>query len=96
MNMVSPYVGNLLGQVDTLGEGQGARLDGTLHINVLNLLAEVCLGADKADQAVLDLQRDICALLDRLGHDAGRGNYESLATNRQQMLAQFDTPYVGR
>lgn len=61
-----PYIWDLLWQVDTLGEGQSTSLDGALLVDVFNLLAEVCLGADKTNQAVLDLQRNVCTLLNGL------------------------------
>lgn len=49
------YVRNLVGQLDRLGDGQRASVDGALHVHVLDLLAQICLGADKTDQAVFDL-----------------------------------------
>lgn len=63
------YVRNLLGQINGFGEGQSTSLNGALHVDVLDLLAQVRLGADQADQTVLDLQRNICALLNGLGDD---------------------------
>lgn len=60
------YVGNLLGKLDGLGDSQRPRVDGALHVDVLNLLAQVGLGADKTDQTVLDLQGDVGALFDGL------------------------------
>ncbi len=55
---------DLARQLDGLGDGQQALLDGALEVDVLDLLAQVRLRADKPDQAVLDLQVDVGALLD--------------------------------
>lgn len=48
------YRWDLLGDVDGLGNGQLALLDRTLEIDVFDLLAQAGLGADEADQAILD------------------------------------------
>lgn len=83
------HIWDLLGQLDGLGEGQGAGVDGALHIDVLNLLAEVCLGADQADQTILDLQRDVCALFNSLGNGAGSLDDEVFSTRHQRTLAMM-------
>lgn len=48
------YGWDLLRDVDGLGDGQLALLDRTLEIDVLDLLAQAGLGADEANQAILD------------------------------------------
>lgn len=72
--------GNLVGKLDRLGDAQDALLDRALEVDVLNLLAEVRLRADKANQAVLDLQEDVGALLDGLLDGTGSLDDELLTT----------------
>lgn len=74
------YVGDLLGQLDGLGDSQRAIFDGALHVDILDLLAQIGLGADKTDQAVLDLQSDVCAFFDGLAQGAGCLYNEVLST----------------
>lgn len=62
----SSHLGNLLGKLNGLGDGDVTLLNGALDVDVVNLLAEVGLGANKTDQAVLDLESDVGALLDSL------------------------------
>ena len=57
---------NLGGQVDALCDLHLTGLERALEIDVANLLAQVGLGGDEPDEAVLDRQLDVCALLDRL------------------------------
>lgn len=57
---------NLGGQLDSLGDLHLASLKRALEVNVTDLVAEVGLGRDKADQAVLDGQQDVCTLINRL------------------------------
>lgn len=80
------YIWDLLGQIDTFGEGQSTSLDGALLINILDLLAKVCLGADKTNQAILDLQHNVCALLDGLGDGARGVDDEGRSTKRHEIL----------
>lgn len=89
VNGASPYIWDLLWQIDTLAEGQSPSLDGALLINVFDLLTEVCLGADKTNQAVLDLQRNVCTLLDGLGDGARCVDNESRSTKRPETLVQL-------
>jgi len=63
------YGGDLLGEVDILGDGL-LPAQGTLLVNVLHLLAQIRALVDQAYQAVLDGQVDVCALLDFLGEVA--------------------------
>jgi hypothetical protein len=74
------YGRNLGRKIHALDQGQLALLDGTLEVDVADLLAQVGLGADKANQAVLDRQQHVCALLDSLIHDAAGLDDEFLAT----------------
>lgn len=78
--MECTHRGNLVGELDGLGNGQYSLLDGALEVDVPNLLAQVRLRADKANQAVLDLQQDIGALLDILLDGTGGLDDELLAT----------------
>jgi hypothetical protein len=57
---------DLLWQLNLLRDGGPALLDRALEIDVLDLLAQVCLGRENLDRAVLDLQKNICALFDFL------------------------------
>lgn len=84
------YVRNLLGQFDGLGDGQRARVDRAFHVDVLHLLAQICLGADKTDQAVLDLQRDVSALFDGLAQGAGCLNDKVLATRLSHAMSVYE------
>ena len=67
---------HLLGNLDGLRDGEDAFLDGALEVDVADLLAEVRLGVDEADQAVLNNKVDIGALLDRLEDGARRADNE--------------------
>lgn len=60
------YRGDLGRKVDRLGNLHLASLKRALKVNVANLIAQIRLGADQPDEAVLDRQQDICALLDLL------------------------------
>jgi hypothetical protein len=57
---------DLLWQLNLLRDGGPALLDRALEIDVLDLLAQVCLGRENLNRAVLDLQKNICALFDFL------------------------------
>lgn len=71
---------DLGGKLNGLGDAQDAFFNGTLEVDILNLLAEVRLRADKADEAVLDLQQHVGALLDGLLDGARSLDDELLAT----------------
>jgi hypothetical protein len=60
------YRRNLGRQVYALGDLELSGLKGALEVNVDNLLAKVCLGANQADQTVLDSQQNIGAFLNPL------------------------------
>lgn len=49
------------------GEGYFSFFDRTVHIDVVDLFAEVCLGIYEADETVLDLKVYVCAFIDILG-----------------------------
>jgi len=68
---------DLLGQINRLGDGDLALLNGALELNVLHLLAEVGLGVDEADVAVFDLQHHVCAIYDVFFHCSGCFDDES-------------------
>lgn len=85
------YIRDLLRQLDGLGDGQSTVFDGALHVDVLDLLAQIGLCADKANQAVLDLECDIGAFLDGLAQGTGCLDNEVLATiSSQVVLLVFD------
>ena len=67
---------HLLRDLDGLRDGEDAFLDGALEVDVADLLAEVRLGVDEADQAVLNNKVDVGALLDRLEDGARRADNE--------------------
>jgi len=73
---------NLGRKLDRLSNAQGTLLDGALEVNVLDLFAQVRLGADKTNEAVLDLQQDVGALLDGLLDSSGSLNNKLLASLR--------------
>lgn len=56
------------------------RLKRALEVHVADLFAQVCLGADEADEAVLDSQKNVSALLDGLLHGPAGLDKEFLAT----------------
>lgn len=60
------YRWDLLREVDRLGDGDNALLNRALEVDVLDLLAQVRLGVHQPDQTILDLEIDVCALLDGL------------------------------
>lgn len=67
---------HLLGDLDGLRDGEDALLDGALEVDVADLLAEVRLGVDEADQAVLNNKVNVGALLDCLEDGARRADNE--------------------
>jgi hypothetical protein len=87
----SPYRRNLVGQVDRLEDGDLALLDGALEVNILDLLAQVGPRGDQADEAIFDLDIDVCALENRLLDRAGRLDEEGGAAARDARLARTTT-----
>jgi hypothetical protein len=77
--------------VHLLGYGRLALLDGALHVDVLDLLAQVRSGAEKLDQAVLDLKADICSLVDFFLECADCFDGEGLAAMGRSARAQDDS-----
>ena len=65
------YRWDLLGQLDSLDNGNLPLLDGAFKIDVLDLLAQIRLGVDQADVSIFDLQVHICALLNLVLYRAG-------------------------
>ncbi|KAI6769139.1 hypothetical protein HG531_010243 [Fusarium graminearum] len=57
---------NLSRKVYGLNNLDLALFDGTLEVNVTNLLAEIGLGADEADETILDSQENVSALFNLL------------------------------
>jgi len=70
---------DLLGKLDVLGQGGLALLNRALKVDVLDLVAEVGVLLDDGDQAILDLQVDLCAVFDVLRQVAACGDAEDLA-----------------
>ena len=70
-------------EVDRLGDLEFPFIDGALHVDILNLLAEVRSRLDKADESVFDLKFDVCALLDVFLDRAGCFDDKRLATALQ-------------
>ena len=67
-------------ELDVFGYICLALLDGTVHVDGLNLLAQVCGGAEQFDQAVLDLDDYICSLCDVFFECADGFDGEGLST----------------
>jgi hypothetical protein len=86
------YRWDLLGQVDGFRDGDLALLDGTLEIHVLDLVAQIGLRVNQADVAVPDVQLHICALRDRLLHEARGLNEERCAAAQVEGEHQFSWP----
>lgn len=78
------YRRDLLGDVDRLGDGQHALLDGALEVDVLGLLAQAGRGGQQPDQPVLDDELDVRAVLDRLVHGASRADLELDAASKHK------------
>ncbi|POR39468.1 Uncharacterized protein TPAR_00335 [Tolypocladium paradoxum] len=74
---------NLLGQVDLLGDLHVASFDGAFEVDVADLLAEVRLGRNKSDEAVLDCNFDVGPLLDGLLDSPARLDDQLLASGRR-------------
>jgi hypothetical protein len=74
------YRRDLAGEFDGLAQHQVAGLDGALEVDVLDLLAQVGGGAEQLDEAVLDLELDVGALLDGLLHLSNSADEEFRAT----------------
>lgn len=70
---------NLIGQIHRLDNVKLALIDGAFEINILDLLAEVGLGVDKANQTVFDREVDVSALLNFLGDIAAGLDNKTLA-----------------
>lgn len=70
---------DLLRQLDILGQGQLALLDRALEVNILDRVTQVGRLPDDGDQAVLDRQVHLCAVLDVRGDVAAGGDGEGLA-----------------
>ena len=74
--------GNLAGQVDVLGEGHLALLERTLEICLANRVAAIGLLVDEGDEAVLDLEMHLEALLNLVLEVTAGLDGESLATEK--------------
>lgn len=77
---IQTYGRNLLGKLDILGQAHWALLERALQVDILDVLAKIRLLVDDADQAILDLQVDLCALLDVFVKDTRCLDRESGAT----------------
>jgi len=53
-------------KVYSLGDLDFTSLDGTLQVDIANLLAQIGLGANKANKSILDSQKNISVLLNLL------------------------------
>lgn len=71
--------GDLLGELDVLGQGGLALLERALEVDVLDLAAEVGVLPDDGDQAVLDLQVDLGAIFDVFREVTASDDAEGLA-----------------
>ena len=82
------YRRNLLGQLNILGQRHGTLLERALKVDVLDVVAEIGFLVDDTDQAVLDLQVHLCALLDILVEDARSldGQGRAAVDNKYQLL----------
>lgn len=66
--------------INILGDCGLALLDRTVHVHVLDLLAEVCSHADQSNQAIFDLELDICSFFDVLNKGTDSLDGKRLAT----------------
>lgn len=90
------YRRDLSGQLDRLGELELTGLEGALEVDVANLLAQVGLCGDEADEAVLDDEQDVGALLDGLLDDALGLDDELLATICVSVSVVLSLPLLSR
>lgn len=78
-------LGHLLRDLDLLGQRHVPLLERALEVDVADLLAQVGLLVDQPDQAVLDLEQDLGAVLDVLGEgpvgDDAEGGAAGVATS---------------
>lgn len=77
------YGRNLVGQLHVLDQRHRALLQRALEIDILDIVAQVCLLVDDADQAVLDLQVHLGAFFDIFAEQTARLDRERLATTAQ-------------
>ena len=72
--------GDLLGQVDFLGELHVALLQGTLEIDFVGVVAQLNFLVEDADETVFDLEVDLGAFFNVAGEVAGALDGEWCAT----------------
>lgn len=86
------YRRNLLGKINILGQLHGTLLQRTLEIDILEVVAQVGFLVDDANQAILDLQVHLCALLNVLGQNARGldGQSDATITRRQISFCSRD------
>lgn len=74
------YRWNLLWNLNILRNLRQAILERAFQIYILDLLAEICALIDESDQAIFNLQVNICALQDIFGKGANGFDREGLST----------------
>lgn len=89
---IQTYGRNLLGKFNILGQAHWALLERALQVDILDVLAKVRLLIDDTDQAVLDLQVDLCALLDVFVEDTRCLDRESGATVMSNHCMSVNAP----
>lgn len=80
------YRRNLLGKINVLGQVDGTLLQRALKVDILQVLAEVGLLVDDADQTVLDLKVNLGTLFNVLRQDTGCLDREGDATAMRDKL----------
>jgi hypothetical protein len=70
---------DLLRHLDVLGDGLLALLDWALHVDVLDLLAEIGFRGEQLDEPVLDLDQHVGFFVDVFEEGADGGDAEDLA-----------------
>jgi hypothetical protein len=71
---------NLLRQIDALGQLEFALLQWALEFKILDILAKISGHADNSDQAVFDLQVNLCTVLDIFLEIAGCDDVQGSTT----------------
>jgi len=79
------YRRNSCGQIHVFAELYGTLFQRALKVDVGNLFTQVQLLPDQYDEAVFDLDFDICALLDGFGECTVGDDGESLATTNKDI-----------
>ena len=89
------YGRNLFRQLDVLRDGFGPFYWAFL-IDLFQLVAQVCPRVDDADQAILDVQVDVCAFLDLFGEVSFGLDRENFTTSGMLVQCRLNWAFVDK